>query len=219
MPSEVFPAATTLVRNWMQRGPEGRADLLRYLLEIYARPLRLYLLGTSYASLGEPDDLVHGFFVRYVLGEHYLAKWEGSGKRLRRYLASGLLLYCKDVLRERRRHRGETIEDNDAPAASSQIDAAFDAAVDSAMVNRALADARTACAAKGQSQHMELFELFHIRQVPFARLAADAKLPEERVRVMIRTAKRVFAASLREIMAADLDTDDPDAIDGALVPA
>ena len=52
---DAFPATRmTWIRDRLDSGEEGRRDVTSHLMEVYAEPLRIYLLGSSFRSAGEP---------------------------------------------------------------------------------------------------------------------------------------------------------------------
>jgi hypothetical protein len=211
-----YPNATTRFRELIVKGVSSRMDLVRELMALYSRPLAEYFQRSSYRSLAEPDDIVHGFLVGPMLRDGYLDRWLGSGKRLRHWLSNGLLFHCKDVRNEQRRQRGQPLDDADPPAQAPAAQQALDRGFTSHLVRVALQRAKDASAAKGQLQHWDLFERYRLRAVPIESLAREHALSAERVRVKIKTAQRAFVAGLRDAIAADLDSATPDDIDREL---
>jgi len=216
MSNNVFPQATTLVRNWLNTGASSRAELLRYLMGVYAHPLNVYFLGSSYRNLGEAEDFVHGFFVSYLAKDGYLEKWNKTDKRLRHWLANGLLFYCRDRLNERRRHRGESIDDSEPASPPPETLRRYELELKAQVVRAAIERASQECRSRGLGQHWDLFELYHLRNVPLERIAVDSGVTSERAWVMVRTAQRTFTKIVREIVAADIDSTDPAKIDQEL---
>ncbi len=216
MTQVLYPNATTRIRELIVKGHSSRMDLLRELMALYHRPLAEYYQRSSYRGLAEPDEVVHGFFTAPMLRDGYLDRWVGSGKRLRHWLANGLLFHCKDLLNENRRRRGQPIEDADPPAQTPGALHALERGFTVHLVRLALARAEEACAARQRQQHWALFELYRLRGASIETLAREHALPDQRVRVMVRTAQRAFTAALRDSIAADLDTTDPEDIDREL---
>ena len=60
---DVFPVTQ---RTWLGRalvrGHEGLSEANHHIMDVYAQPLKVYYLGSSFRTLGEPDDVVQGFF-------------------------------------------------------------------------------------------------------------------------------------------------------------
>ena len=87
MKQDAFPQT---LRTWIGArlvdGHAGRADVNRHLMTVYLRPLKIYFMGTSERWLGEPDDVVSGFFADRLARENFLDDWIASGVSLRRWL-------------------------------------------------------------------------------------------------------------------------------------
>ena len=78
------------------------SDLRRHVMQRYFEPLRVYVKGSSFRTMGESADLVNGFFASRLGRDDYLAKWVDSSLPLRRWLANGLVLYLRERSREGR---------------------------------------------------------------------------------------------------------------------
>ena len=77
-------------------------ELRQHVMERYFEPLRVYVKGSSFRTMGESADLVNGFFASRLSRDDYLTKWTESSLPLRRWLANGLVLYLRERLREGR---------------------------------------------------------------------------------------------------------------------
>ena len=82
-----------------------------YVYRVYHAPLVAYYRSTSwfraYGRCGDwtEEEIVHGFITERCLRPRFWRGYLGSGKRLRRYLMSGLLLYLHERYRLWLKHR------------------------------------------------------------------------------------------------------------------
>ena len=74
-------------------------------MERYHAALTTYVRGSSLRRLGEPYDIVGGFFAERVCRPGFLPAWRASGLPLRRWMMTGVNLYGKSLVRERTRDR------------------------------------------------------------------------------------------------------------------
>jgi len=204
MAADVFPST---MRTWIDRAldrdDEGRLEVNRHIMKTYAWPLKVYYLGTNSRWLGEPDDIVHGFFAARLQREDFLPAWRESGMRLRRWLMNGFCYYLMEIRRERK--KGQTpIEQAEEPmtfAGDPMLE--VDRAAVVAFVRQALELAAEQCEQEGLADHWEIFLRHHNEDAPFKTLAADFGVDAARAAVMARTAGRKFKAALRDVLARD----------------
>jgi hypothetical protein len=113
--SPLHDAFPTTHRTWIvetlraaleSREPGAReralTELRQHVMQRYFEPLRIYVKGSSFRTMGESADLVNGFFASRLSRDDYLAKWTESKLPLRRWLANGLVLYLRERSREGR---------------------------------------------------------------------------------------------------------------------
>lgn len=84
----------------------ARRALREHLMQRYARALTAYVSGPDFRQLGEPDDLVGGFFARVLSEDDFLLRWRQSGLTLRRWLMNAMSFHCRGIARDRARERG-----------------------------------------------------------------------------------------------------------------
>ena len=205
MPGDVFPATLhTWIDDQLQRGGDGRRAVNAYLMATYAWPLRVYYLGSSARWLGEPDEIVNGFLADRLGRNDFMAGWQASGLRLRRWLINGFCFYLREEIRRRRRGaiRKDAAND-DALTFSGDPARAFEAASVCAFVRRALDLAESACRAADLEPHWAVFREHHLNGRPFQVLADERGLSAGRAAVMCRTATRRFREALREVVWRD----------------
>ncbi len=172
MPTDRFPsthatwidAQLTIAERSRAAGDaarEGNAiDALRqHLMERYHGALRAYVCGGSLRRLGEPDELVGGFFAERACRPGFLVQWRESGLPLRRWMMTGINLYGKSVIRERSRDREAPVGQVDEESLVEDSDAvrAFERAWALAVLNHALALVHADLAAQGRLEEFGIF--------------------------------------------------------------
>ena len=70
MRTDVFPETIqTWIGEQQGRGSEGRAAINHHVMSVYAWPLTVYFQGCSDRWLGEPDEVIQGFFANRLARE------------------------------------------------------------------------------------------------------------------------------------------------------
>jgi hypothetical protein len=128
-------------------------------MERYHGALRAYVCGGSLRRLGEPDELVGGFFAERACRPGFLVQWRESGLPLRRWMMTGINLYGKSVIRERSRDREAPVGQVDEESLVEESDAvrAFERAWALAVLNHALALVHADLAAQGRLEEFGIF--------------------------------------------------------------
>jgi hypothetical protein len=213
---DAFPATQmTWINARLDAGEAGRQEVKTHLMTAYADPLRIYLLGSSFRTVGEPDEIINGFFANRLSRDDYLDGWRQSGKRLRRWLINGLIFYIKEEFR--RRKRGETTFSTgiqgslEAPEDQHE---AFDRAWAASIVRIAMVEAGEKCQEEGLEAHWDIFVRHHIQQQPYALCCQDHGVDPARAAVMARTAAARFRDAVRRQIS--MDGADDDSIDEEL---
>lgn len=203
MGRNVFPETmNTWIGRRLDEGDDGRAALNAHVMETYAFPLRVYFLGTNARWLGEPDDMVAGFFADRLDRADFLPRWRESGLPLRRWLMNAFCFYLNE---SRRRHQ----RDQPGPESAEEIayegdaDAAVDRATIVSFVSRAINRSRETCQQDGLDVHLDIFLRHHIDGHDYRSLAAEFGVTADRAAVMARTASRHFKRAMREVVASD----------------
>lgn len=187
---------------------EGRAhEVVGGLMALYAEPLEIYFAATSFRGLGEPRDIVAGFFSSRMAQPRWLADWRARHEidqiPLRRWLLTSLNFYLHEEVRRRDRDRRDGTVAADfgtAPTAPPSAERAFERESARSIVGLALERTREACAAAGQARHLEVFMRHFMHQVPYEQLARELAASEGQCAGMSRT----VAAKLRRELAAIL---------------
>lgn len=204
MKEDVFPITMgTWIRGRLDDGEPGRADVNRHVMSVYLMPLRTYYLGTNERWLGEPEEVVQGFFADRLAREGFFAEWERSGLRLRRWLVNAFCFYLKE-LRRRRFRDGRASGLADEPITfSGDPEREVDKAFINSIVQRALEVTRDVCEADGLGEHWRVFEAHYCRGMAYADLGLEFNVDAARAAVMARTASRKFRGALRDLLDRD----------------
>lgn len=197
-------AQLTIIEDSGTEAPAGRAahrTLAGYLMERYREPLRAYVSGSGLRDLGEPDELVAGFFA-HLLGTHgSLLRWRSSGLPLRRWLMHGMAFHGRSLRKDRLRDRERaSLEDLAAMGHEPADDAdgvhAFDRSWALQLVNEAHRVAHAQCAERGMLDQYEVFRLHVVEGLPYAVIAPRTG----RTAPQCANATRQVGAMLRESM-------------------
>jgi DNA-directed RNA polymerase specialized sigma24 family protein len=203
------PTLNTWIGEQMAGGTMGRGEINRHIMEAYEEPLRIYFLGSSWRTLGEPEEIVNGFLADRLDREEFFAKWQASGKRLRHWLINALHFYLKEQWRKERRHdaarldSGGDDDDTHGMAEPGTEDREVDRTWARALVATACRDAQASCRADGLDDHWQLFIRHHLDGLPYRDCAAEFEVDPKRCAVMARTAAGRFREALQERLRQD----------------
>lgn len=201
---DIFP---TTQRTWidvaLDRTVEGRQAVNHHIMSVYAHPLRVYCLGTAARWLGEPEDVVAGFFADRLARDGFLDDWQRSGLRLRRWLMNAFSFYLSEEQRRRRRDRRMTELQSDHDAMSDAPERLVDRAFGESIVIQAMRLAQVECAAQGLESHWSIFVRHAYAGERYDLIATDVGLTPARAAVMARTAARHFRKAIRELLQSD----------------
>jgi len=200
---DAFPStASTWLGERLEAGEAGLAEARRHVMSVYARPLRVYLLGSSFRSLGEPDELVDEFFAEALSNERFLQSWSLSGAPLRRWLMASFKNHLRNEARHRRRRRfGLRRLVQRRELSPPEPEAMFEREVGLAILRDALRRAEQSCAQAGLETHWRLFLRRRVDGLSSARIAIEFGVTERRALVMERTARAKLRSALRESAA------------------
>ena len=202
--SSVFPStAVSWIDEHLSEGEAGRAEINRHVMLVYATPLQRYLGRTPYRSLGEPADLVAGFFADRLERAEFLREWRGSGKRLRHWLCNALTFFLKESSRQRTRDARYRELAHEVPDGGPPPEDVLDRAFALSVIQVALAQTRESLEVQGCAQHYEIFHEHHARGIPYGQLARVRGLPAARAQVMGRTGREAFRRCLRRLVGRD----------------
>jgi len=197
---EVFPSTqVTWLGRALQDGDDGLRAAGEHVMRVYAHPLRVYLLGCSFRTLGEPDELVQGFFASRLSRQTYLHDWLRSGRPLRRWLIVGFLHYLHETARREKRWRAKV--DGGRQATPNGAEEAFHREAALAIVREAVRVAAERCEAAGQEEHWRIFVKHHLEGLAYDALPEEIAAAPRRASVMARTAASKLKAAMRELIA------------------
>lgn len=184
----------------------GRLDEVnRHLMTVYRECLCLYLRRTPLRRLGDPDDLVQGFFANRLSRPDFLTRWTESEKRLRHWLMNAMKFYLRETLRKEQRGREVQVDEVIAIVdSSSDPEAEFDRAYRAAVVRDAGRRTAAECERRGQLDHFKIFLRHRKDGETYAEIAPDFGLTAEQAAVRARIAESRFAMYLRETLRREL---------------
>lgn len=205
-----FPnTAMTWLAGRLDQGDAGLQDARRHVMTVYRDPLAIYIRGSSFRTLGEPEDLVGGFFADRLGRDDFLSEWLSSGRPLRRWLLVALKYYMLEQIRARKRdgRAGAIAEDPhddgaDPPAREFHRESAR------ALLRDAMVSTAQALADEGMSDHWRVFLRHHLEGAPYDLIAPAFGVDPKRAAVMARTAARRFRNTLRQRAAWPGATDE-----------
>lgn len=193
------------------RAESARAQAVRHVMERYAAPLEVFVRGSSLARLGEPAEIVHGFFASRLSDAAFLEAWaqasRARGMRLRRWLMNGILFYGQGLARDRGRAvaRGASVDPGEldgreGAGATAELD--FERAWALAMVREATARAEEALRGEGRADDFEIFRRHAVEGLPYAAFAREFGRSETQcagaTRLVAQRVRAQLAALLRE---------------------
>ncbi len=193
--------AVTWLAKRLDEGDTGRLLANEHIMRVYAEPLRIYILGSSFRKLGDPEDLVQGFFADRLGRQEFLSRWQSSGRPLRFWLIVALKHFLLETARREKRHAaGELAEFDAASSTSSDADAQFERSWAQASVHEALRRADEACRTAGLDEHWRIFHARHLQSMDYESIEEKMGVPRARAAVMVRTATRHFKQALRDVL-------------------
>lgn len=203
---DVFPQTlSTWIRDRLTDGSGGgRREVDRHVMDVYAFPLRVYYLGTRDRNIGEPDEVIQGFFADRLARPEFFAQWQSSGLPLRRWLLNALNFYLKELRRQNQRGHPSGEEAKVEPGTSSgDPEREAERAFVTSMVRAALRNVQRDCDMNALQPHWTSFyEHFYLDR-PYADIGKDLGVDAARAMVMARTVRMRFQAELRRMLSID----------------
>lgn len=207
----MFPATQlSWIDENLERGESGRSEINQHIMTVYRWPLRVYFMGTRDRWLGEPEDIVDGFFADRLSRPQFLADWRSSGLKLRHWLINAFCFYLREVKRARQRNAYEDLSPQAEPAIGPSDLAEMDKAYVTSLVREALLEAERTCSAQGLQAHWQVFSLHFAQGRPYDQFVDDLGIDAARAVVMARTAKKKFQTALRDLVGRDCPSNDID---------
>ena len=201
---DAFPNTMgTWIHQRLEDGSAGRDVVNEHVMSVYAHPLRIYFLGSSFRSLGEAEDMVAGFFASRLERQGYFDQWRDSGMRLRRWLMNGFLFYLKEEIRRQKRNDASSLSEDRPTPVTDSPDADFDRAWAQSMVRDAWIEAARTCEADGLGEHWQLFVRHHVEGLAYKDFVTEFDVTPSQAAVMVRTATNRFKRAVRERVQID----------------
>lgn len=198
-----FPTTQqTWIVDRLAEGPVGAPGLRETLMERYHEPLLIYTRGSTLRTLGEADELVHGFFAHFFSDLRNLERWAESGTRLRRWMMNGLVLHARGIRRDAARNRETGSIEKLSVRAGSEPDA--EAAFEAAWARSLLSDAATAVqaelVAEGRENAWEVFQRHIIDGEAYATCCPPLGYTVDDGRTVTRMVSIRVRRTLRELL-------------------
>lgn len=219
MQRSAFPTTQATVLMTLAEGRVAVAERAKHaeiarsaLMSRYAEPLAVFVRGSSLARLGEPDEIVNGYFASRLsddagLGD-FLSRWLRSGMRLRRWLMNGILFYGQGLARDQARaqQRGGAVEPrvldrNEGTGPTGETD--FERAWALAVVREATARAEDALLREGRAVDFEIFRRHAIDGQPYAAFARELGRTAQQCAGATRLVAQRVRAKLAELLAEE----------------
>jgi hypothetical protein len=198
-----FPSTQqTWILDRLAEGERGTSALREHLMERYREPLLIYVRGSTLRTLGEADELVHGFFVSFFSRADALTRWAESGTRLRRWMMNGLVLHARGIRRDAGRNRETAGLDAAAAAAASQRTAedAFEAAWARSLLSDAATAVQAELVSEGRSAAWEVFARHIIEGQSYADCCPPLGYTVDDGRTVTRMVSIRIRRTLRELL-------------------
>ena len=189
-------------------GMTAHRALARYLMERYREPLRAYVVGSALRELGEPDELVSGFFAHLLGTPDSMMRWRTSGLQLRRWLMHGMAFHGRTLRKDAARNRERGSLDALAAAGAEPQDDhdgvhAFDRAWALALVNEAHRIAHEECVQRGLLDEYEVFRLHVSEGLPYAVIAPRTGRTEQQCANATRKLGGMLREAVRELLRGE----------------
>lgn len=196
--------------GWIEQrlgeGRTGQSQVNEHIMQVYYRPLQYYYLGLKgLRNLGEPDDIVNGFFADRLSRNDFMPKWRESGLKLRRWLMNGLHFYLKERIRAQSRDRNASgqVEELQVAVEPANPEGDFEREFANALVAEALKRVQDVCTKKGLDDHWDIFVRHHYHGESYKDFAHEYRVEPVRASVMARTVRDRFRATIRELLIDD----------------
>ncbi len=198
-----FPTTQlTWILDRLAEGDRGAPTLREHLMERYREPLLIYVRGSTLRSLGEADELVHGFFAQFFSRADALNRWAESGTRLRRWMMNGLVLHARGLRRDASRNRetGSVDALEGWAAGGPSAEEAYEAAWARSLLSDAATAVQAELHAEGRSAAWEVFARHIIDGRPYAECCPPLGYTVDDGRTVTRMVSIRIRRTLRELL-------------------
>lgn len=190
----------------LDEGQDSYSEINAHIMHVYYRPLQYYFLGLKgLRNLGEPEDIVNGFFADRLSRQDFMPKWRESGLRLRRWLMNGLHFYLKERIRAQNRDRPSSapVEELQVAIEPTNPEGDFEREFANSIVTEALKRVQDICKSKGLLDHWDIFIRHHYHSESYKDFAHEYRVEPVRASVMARTVRDRFRAVIRDLLIDD----------------
>ena len=186
-------------------------SLRSHVMERYHRPLCAYVHTGAFARLGEPEDLVAGFFAKHLQSLDFMIRWRTSGMPLRRWMMNAASFHCRGLARDRARAAGREMLDpagadgllDALPSAEPAAERAFDRAWAVTLANEAHVIAQTDADDRGRPDDYVVFRMHVVERMEYDAIAAALGItPSQAKHAAARVGDRMRGA-VRELLRAE----------------
>ncbi len=198
-----------LFKEELGRGEEGRKVINQHVMSVYYRPLQYYFRGLKgHHRIGEPEDVINGYFADRLDRPDFFAKWElkrrEKGILLRRWLMNGLHFYLKELIRKKNHGESglpeeELISNDEMPDSTSEYDRQFA----HSLVDEALKLVKKYCEEKELNPHWEIFIRHHVKEEAYKDFCQEYDVDPVRASVMARTVRDWFRRKVEQLLIED----------------
>lgn len=201
----VAPCFQETHRTWMVERLEAGApsEVLQHVMEVYSTPLQAYIARSRYAWLGEPADLVHGFFADRLCQEGYLERWHEDGRLLRDWLRVGLVYWVREQQRVELRARGAAQLPLGLEGDEGEPHDVLRRAFALNITRLAMEEAAEACRREGLELNWRAFYLHTYEGLSYRAIGIEVGLDEVRAEVKARAPRKRFRNALRAHLERD----------------
>ncbi len=178
-------------------------------MSLYARPLAIFMAGSTFASVGDPQEVVQEFFADRLAQEGFLHRWLVSKKQLRHWLIIAFRHHLFERDRECKKSlpvQG-TVPGMDSFAVAPAAEKAFDREYALNVVREALKIAEATCATAGLIEHWYIFVQHQYHERSYEDLSRETDRDVSRLIVMFRTATNHLRNAVRRMVAWEGATD------------
>jgi DNA-directed RNA polymerase specialized sigma24 family protein len=205
-------AQLTLAEGADPRASSSAAQALRaHLMERYHGPLCAYVRTGAFARLGEPEDLVAGFFAKHLQGHDFLARWRTSGMPLRRWLMNAASFHCRGIARDRDRAAGRELLDpagdggmlDALPSSEPDAQRAFDRAWAVTLANEAHVIAQSDADERGRPDDYLVFRMHVVDRMGYEAIAQALGITTGQARHAAARVGERMRAAVRELLRGE----------------
>jgi DNA-directed RNA polymerase specialized sigma24 family protein len=205
-------AQLTLAEGADPRAATSAVQSLRsHVMERYHRPLCAYVHTGAFARLGEPEDLVAGFFAKHLQSLDFMIRWRTSGMPLRRWMMNAASFHCRGLARDRARAAGREMLDpagadgllDALPSAEPAAERAFDRAWAVTLANEAHVIAQTDADDRGRPDDYVVFRMHVVERMEYDAIAAALGITASQAKHAAGRVGERMRGAVRELLRAE----------------